>query len=69
MDAPLVGTPRQNYSFFYTASISAILSVIVLFVITEMSDREASIEGLRDSPSEQLVFRPSLIALPRVRKQ
>ena len=34
MDAPLVGTPRQNYSFFYTASISAILSVIVLFVIT-----------------------------------
>ena len=43
--------------------------LFVLFVITEMSDREASIEGLRDSPSEQLVFRPSLIALPRVRKQ
>tara|TARA_B100002051_G_C16529898_1_gene532120 strand:- start:90 stop:338 length:249 start_codon:yes stop_codon:yes gene_type:complete len=42
MDAPLVGTPRQNYSFFYTASISAILSVIVLFVITGYTAHTAS---------------------------
>ena len=42
MDAPLVGTPKQNYSFFYTASISAIFSVIVLFVITGYTAHTAS---------------------------
>ena len=42
MDAPLVGTPKQNYSFFYTASISAIFSVIVLVVITGYTAHTAS---------------------------
>ena len=42
MDAPLVGTPNQNYSFFYTASISAIFSVIVLFIITGYTAHTAS---------------------------
>ena len=42
MDAPLVGTPKQNYSFFYTASISAIFSVIVLFIITGYTAHTAS---------------------------
>jgi|TARA_R110001592_G_scaffold166699_3_gene401885 hypothetical protein len=34
MDEPLVGSPQQNYRFFYGASASAILSLVVLFVIT-----------------------------------
>ena len=34
MDEPLVGTTRQNYTFFYGASCAAIVSLIVLFVIT-----------------------------------
>jgi hypothetical protein len=34
MDEPLVGSPQQNYRFFYGASASAIVSLIVLFVIT-----------------------------------
>ena len=34
MDQPLVGTPATNYRFFYGASFSAILSLIVLFIIT-----------------------------------
>ena len=42
MDAPLVGNPKQNYSFFYTASISDILSVIFLFVITGYTAHTAS---------------------------
>ena len=42
MDAPLVGNPKQNYTFFYTASVSAILSVIVLLVITGYTAHTAS---------------------------
>jgi predicted RND superfamily exporter protein len=34
MDEPLVGSPQQNYRFFYGSSASAILSLVVLFVIT-----------------------------------
>ena len=34
MDEPLIGSPQQNYRFFYGASASAILSLVVLFVIT-----------------------------------
>ena len=34
MDQPLVGTPATNYRFFYGASASAIVSLIVLFIIT-----------------------------------
>lgn len=34
MDEPLVGTPQNNYRFFYGASASAITSLLVLFVIT-----------------------------------
>jgi len=34
MDQPLVGNRTQNYRFFYGASASAIISLIVLFVIT-----------------------------------
>jgi len=34
MDQPLVGTPATNYRFFYGASASAIISLIVLFIIT-----------------------------------
>jgi len=34
MNEPLVGNSRQNYRFFYTASLSAIVSLVVLFVIT-----------------------------------
>ena len=33
MDEPLVGTPQNNYRFFYGASASAITSLVVLFVI------------------------------------
>ena len=34
MEEPLVGTPRQNYKFFYTASTSAIVSTLLLLIIT-----------------------------------
>ena len=34
MDQPLVGSRETNYRFFYGASAAAILSLIVLFVIT-----------------------------------
>ena len=34
MDQPLVGSRETNYRFFYGASGAAILSLIVLFVIT-----------------------------------
>ena len=34
MDQPLVGSRETNYRFFYGASASAILSLIVLFIIT-----------------------------------
>jgi len=42
MDTPLVGTPPQNYKFFYIASISAIVSLIVLFIITGYTAATAS---------------------------
>ena len=34
MNEPLVGSRENNYRFFYGASLSAIISLIVLFVIT-----------------------------------
>ena len=34
MDQPLVGTRETNYRFFYCSSASAIISLIVLFIIT-----------------------------------
>ena len=34
MDQPLVGSPRDNYRFFYGASTAAIGSLFVLFIIT-----------------------------------
>ena len=34
MDQPLVGSRETNYRFFYGASASAIISLIVLFIIT-----------------------------------
>ena len=34
MDEPLVGTPQQNYKFFYAASGGAIFSTLLLIVIT-----------------------------------
>jgi len=42
MDEPLVGTPQQNYRFFYGASLSAIISLIVLFIITGYTAYTAS---------------------------
>ena len=42
MDTPLVGTPPQNYKFFYIASVSAIVSLIVLFIITGYTAATAS---------------------------
>jgi len=42
MDEPLVGTPQQNYRFFYGASLSAIISLVVLFVITGYTAYTAS---------------------------
>ena len=42
MNEPLVGTRQQNYRFFYGASISAILSLVVLFVITGYTAYTAS---------------------------
>tara|TARA_B100001758_G_C18234119_1_gene516972 strand:+ start:225 stop:533 length:309 start_codon:yes stop_codon:yes gene_type:complete len=37
MDQPLMGTPRANYTFFYTAGGSVILSLILLLIITTYS--------------------------------
>lgn len=34
MDTPLVGTSSQNYRYFYVASATSIVSMVVLFVIT-----------------------------------
>ena len=34
MDEPLVGTPQQNYKYFYTASGAAIFSTLLLLIIT-----------------------------------
>lgn len=34
MDNPLIGNREQNYKFFYCASGSAILSMIILLIIT-----------------------------------
>ena len=34
MDEPLVGTPQQNYKYFYTASGAAIFSALLLLIIT-----------------------------------
>ena len=34
MEEPLVGTREQNYKFFYTASGSAIASLLILLIIT-----------------------------------
>ena len=42
MDEPLVGSPSQNYKFFYIASVSAIVSLIVLFIITGYTAATAS---------------------------
>ena len=42
MDTPLVGTPKQNYHFFYGASLAAIVSLIVLFIITGYTAATAS---------------------------
>jgi|TARA_B100001287_G_C22679722_1_gene529669 hypothetical protein len=42
MDQPLVGSPATNYRFFYGASVSAILSLIVLFVITGYTAQTAT---------------------------
>ena len=42
MDTPLVGTPKQNYHFFYGASLAAIVSLIVLFIITGYTAGTAS---------------------------
>ena len=37
MDQPLIGSPRANYSFFYTAGGSVIISLILLLIITSYS--------------------------------
>ena len=37
MDQPLVGTPRANYRFFYTAGGGVIISLVLLLVITTYS--------------------------------
>ena len=42
MDTPLVGTPKQNYHFFYGASLAAIVSLVVLFIITGYTAYTAS---------------------------
>ena len=42
MDTPLVGTPKQNYHFFYGASLAAIVSLVVLFIITGYTAHTAS---------------------------
>ena len=34
MEAPLLGTRRQNYTLFYCSSSAAIISLIVLLIIT-----------------------------------
>ena len=42
MDQPLVGSRETNYRFFYGASASAILSLIVLFIITGYTEHTAN---------------------------
>ncbi len=42
MDQPLVGSRETNYRFFYGASASAILSLIVLFIITGYTAQTAT---------------------------
>ena len=42
MDAPLISTRENNYRFFYSASASAIISLVVLFVITGYTAYTAS---------------------------
>ena len=42
MDEPLVSTRENNYRFFYIASASAIISLIVLFIITGYTAYTAS---------------------------
>jgi hypothetical protein len=37
MDTPLIGSPRANYRFFYTAGGSVIMSLILLLIITTYS--------------------------------
>ena len=37
MNEPLMGTPRSNYKFFYTAGGGVILSLILLLIITTYS--------------------------------
>ena len=43
MDQPLVGSRETNYRFFYGASASAILSLIVLFIITGYTAHTATV--------------------------
>ncbi len=42
MDQPLVGSRETNYRFVYGASASAILSLIVLFIITGYTAQTAT---------------------------
>jgi hypothetical protein len=42
MDTPLMGSPRANYRFFYTAGGGVLFSLILLIIITSYS---ASIIG------------------------
>jgi len=42
MDEPLVDTPKQNNRIFYVISITAIVSLIVLFIITGYTAATAS---------------------------
>ena len=42
MNEPFIGTRRQNYCFFYGASISSFVSLVVLFVITGYTAYTAS---------------------------
>jgi hypothetical protein len=37
MDTPLIGSPRNNYRFFYTAGGSVIISLVLLLIITTYS--------------------------------
>ena len=34
MDTPLLGTPQNNYRFFYCSGISVVTSLLLLFIIT-----------------------------------
>ena len=37
MNEPLMGTPTNNYRFFYTAGGSVIISLVLLLIITTYS--------------------------------